>query len=212
MKRLLITGGSSDIAYEIIKELDKEYNITYTCSNEQSLVKMQKRYTDTSAKGIIYKFGDDFSEKFDIIILNACSKVKELKTFHELNTVKEMEYLSSNILGNMQVIKASLPYMISENFGRIILISSLSTQTATSKYSSYIMLKSALEGLISNIAVDYSQYNILSNTLRLGIFKTSRNRMIWKRQKYQEKINQQILLNRMGRPADVIAPIKLLIA
>lgn len=213
MKKLLITGGSSDVAFAIIKELDAQYEVTYTCSSEDSLKKNQEKYNGLNARGIVHNFTDDnFSETFDIIVLNACSKVNKLALLNELDTQQELEYVHDNLKGNLTVIKASLERMTTNNFGRIVLISSVSTITGTAKYSSYVMLKSALEGLITNIAVEYGQFNIMANSIRLGIFKTSRTKMIWKRKAYQEYMNSKILAGRLGVPEEVVAPVRMLIA
>lgn len=212
MKKVLITGGSSDIAFEMISNLAKEYEVTYTCSTSMSLESCAERYNALNVKGIVYNFAsNEAPSDYDILILNACSKDKHLKTLDELKTDKQLAYISENLKGNLNIIKASLNHMNSNQFGRIVLISSLSTQMGTSKYSSYIMLKAALEGLIKNIAVDYASSNIIANTLRLGIFKTSRNKMIWKREAYQKKASEHILQAKMGEPASVILPLRSLI-
>lgn len=213
MKKLLITGGSSDVAFAIINDLDAEYEVTYTCSSKESLIVNQEKYKEFNARGIVHNFKDDkFNESFDIIVLNACSKVNKLARLNELDTHQELEYVHDNLKGNLTVIKASLERMSEKRFGRIVFISSVSTLTGTAKYSSYVMLKSALEGLMTNIAVEYGQSNIMANSIRLGIFKTSRTKMIWKREAYQEYMNSQILAGRLGVPDEVVAPVRMLIA
>ncbi len=213
MRKLLITGGSSDIAHALILAFDKDYDITYTCSSLDSLKQNEIRYQGFKAKGIVHHFDHEApKDSYDILILNACSKMNKLAKLEQLDTEMELDYIKSNLKGNLSIIKSSLESMRDNDFGRIVLISSISTIMGTSKYSSYIMLKSALEGLMTNIAVEYGASNILANTLRLGLFKTSRNKMIWKREAYQNQMNEQILTNRMGNPEDIIAPVRMLIA
>lgn len=214
--KILVTGGSSDIAREIIKHrLAMGDEVFYTASSEKSLQQNIEFYKENNidAKGLIYSFSDKKieSNEFDCLILNAAGKMPRNKKLTDLSLEEIEVYITTEILGNIALLKEIIPAMEKNKFGRIVLISSLSTTIATSKYASYIMVKSALEGMIKNIAVDYAQYNIHANILRLGLFKTSRLRMLWKRESYQEMVKGLVMQGRMGEPQDVLKPIDMLI-
>lgn len=214
--KILVTGGSSDIAREIIKHrLSLGDELFYTASSEKSLKKNIEFFKEKNleAKGLVYNFNErkiDVNE-FDCLILNAAGKMPRNKRLTDLSLEEIEIYITNEILGNIALLKEVLPSMEQNKFGRIVFISSLSTIIATSKYASYIMVKSALEGMIKNIAVDYAQHNIHANILRLGLFKTSRLRMLWKRDSYQEMVKGLVMQGRMGEPQDVLKPIDMLI-
>jgi len=217
--KILITGGSSDLAQEIIcSDIFSEHEFYITCSNEVNLQKMIKHLAQKgkSVQGFVYNFKtplskDQMPDNIDALILNAASVQKKILPLHLLSDDVVQNSLE-DIWGNLKIIKELLPQMIEKNFGRVIFISSLSTQNGTSSYAPYIAAKSAIEGVMKNISVDYAKYNILANTLRLGLFKTSRNKIFWKRDFYQTKVQEHILQSRMGNPSDILLPINLFLS
>lgn len=196
--RILITGGNSDITKALIHE--RSNDTIYTTHTS----------TSTNTKSILFnlseatKYTEYLPDNIDVLILNAASYVPPRRRLHEFKIEKIVSEINMNILGNITLLHHYLPKMIEKNFGRIIFISSVSTQTGTSKYPLYIAAKSALEGLIKNIVVDYSKNGITANTLQLGAFKTSRTKPHWEKDGYESKINKIIPSGRMGIPNDIL--------
>lgn len=213
---ILITGGSSDIAQAIAKRRNKLGDkIIITCSNDTSLNQTLAIYyqQNIEVKGLVYNFSDPqacedelesiLQEPLDGIILNAFTRVTQLRKLHALSYPAVRSYLDSNLNGNIWLIHRLLPSFLKNKFGRLILISSLSAITGTSRYPAYCAAKAALEGLFLNLAVDYSANNILSNIVRVGLIKTSRTEQFWKNPTYQEKVTQIIPQGTMGEPTQV---------
>lgn len=213
---ILITGGSSDIAQAIAQRRDKLGDkIIITCSNDTSLNQTLAIYhqQNIAVKGFVYNFSDPqacendlesiLQEPLDGIILNAFTRVTQLRKLHALPYHAVHGYLDSNLNGNIWLIHRLLPSFLKNKFGRLILISSLSAITGTSRYPAYCAAKAALEGLFLNLAVDYSANNILSNIVRIGLIKTSRTEQFWKNPTYQEKVTQIIPQGTMGKPNQV---------
>lgn len=213
---LLITGGSSDIAQAIAKRrIEMGDKIVITSSNEQSLNKTLELYQQKgmSVTGLIYDFAQPEScakdlesllqEPLDGLILNAFTRVTQLRKLHALPFDAIRTYMDQNINGNIWLIQKIITSMLPNKMGRLVLISSLSSFTGTSRYPAYCAAKAALEGLFLNLAVDYSAKNILSNILRVGLIKTSRTEHFWKNQTYQEKVAKIIPQGTMGDPAQV---------
>ena len=93
--------------------------------------------------------------------------------------------------------------MKENQFGRILFISSVAATNGTSQYGLYSMGKSAIEGLITNIAVDYGKYNITANTIRPGIIKTQRTKRFWERSYYEKRMSRGIPMGKLGEPEQV---------
>ncbi len=214
--KALITGGSSDISRAIIKDLSKSYDCFYTASSMTSLEKNKDFFKseDINTEGFIFDFSSPVLDKndFDVLILCAASKQKKINSIVDLDINEVKSYISENVNSNVLLIQKCLEHMVKNEFGRIIFISSISTEIGTSGYAPYIISKSAIEGLIRNIAVDFSDKNITANTLRLGPFKTSRTKAFWKRDFYQDHMRKLILQNKMGEPSMVNSFINSLIA
>lgn len=213
---LLITGGSSDLAQAIAKRrITLGDTIIITASSKENLEKTLEIYKQQqmNVRGFVYDFSQPESceqelatllqEPLDGLILNAFTRVTQLRKLHALPYNAVRTYLDQNINGNIWLIHRLLPSMLSNKFGRLILISSLSSIVGTSRYPAYCTAKAALEGLFYNLAVDYSNKNILSNTLRVGLIKTSRTEHFWKNPVYEEKVNKIIPQGMMGMPDQV---------
>jgi 3-oxoacyl-[acyl-carrier protein] reductase len=213
---ILITGGSSDIAQAIAKRrIEAGDKIIITCSSEESLQQTLEQYQQQkmSVKGFVYNFSEPqacepdleqlLQEPLDGLVLNAFTRVSQLRKLHAIPYKGIRTYIDNNLHGNIWLIHRLLPTMLAQKFGRLILISSLSSITGTSRYGAYCATKAALEGLFFNLAVDYSANNILSNIMRIGLIKTSRTEQFWKNPVYQEKMAQIIPQGTMGEPNQV---------
>lgn len=214
--RILITGGSSDIAIAIATHrIRHDDEIIISASSIESLDKTLQLYQtlNLNISGFVFNFEnpmlDDNAKALvvdrpvDAIILNAFTRNTKFRRLHELDFGDIQQYIASNVTGNMALIYQLLPSLIANNFGRIVLISSVSCQTGTSLYGAYCAAKSALEGLMLNIAVDYGQDNITANIIRAGLFKTSRTKLFWQRQAYQAKVSKIIPQGAMGEVAQL---------
>lgn len=213
---ILITGGSSDIAQAIAKRrLQLGDTITITSSSKESLNKTLEHYQqhEMQVRGLVYNFSNPeasteelqnlLQEPLDGVILNAFTRVSQLRKLHALSYPALRAYIDDNLHGNIWLIHHLLPALLANKFGRLILISSLSAITGTSRYGAYCATKAALEGLFLNLAVDYSGNNILSNIVRVGLVKTSRTEQFWKKPAYQEKMAQIIPQGMMGDAAQI---------
>lgn len=213
---ILITGGSSDIAQAIAyRRLKLGDNVIITSSNEDSLQKTLAHYAqhNMNVSGLVYNFANPEACKeqlqlaaqkpIDAVILNAFTRVSQLRKLHALPYPALRTYIDENLHGNIWLIHQLLPALLANKFGRLVFISSLSSITGTSRYGAYCATKAALEGLFLNLAVDYSANNILSNILRVGLIKTSRTKQFWSKPAYQEKMAQIIPQGMMGEAMQV---------
>lgn len=213
---LLLTGGSSDIAQAIAKRrLQLGDRIIITCSTKESLDRTLEHYQqhNMQVRGLVYNFANPeaskeelhelLQEPLDGVVLNAFTRVSQLRKLHALPYPALRAYIDDNLHGNIWLIHQLLPAFLARKFGRLILISSLSAITGTSRYGAYCATKAALEGLFLNLAVDYSANNILSNIVRVGLIKTSRTEQFWKKTAYQEKMAHIIPQGMMGETAQV---------
>lgn len=223
--RVLITGGSSDIAQEIAKRrLELGDEILVSCSTERSLKKTIEKYQaqDLKVEGFIYQFNSQSLDQnatklleqkpIDAVVLNAFSRVPTFRRIHEVAYPKAQKYINDNVMGNLWLMQYLLNQMVQQQFGRVVLISSVSATMGTSLYGVYCAAKAALEGLILNIAVDYGQDNILANIVRAGLFKTSRTKMFWSREAYQQKVSSIIPQGCMGEPEQLALSLDPLLA
>ena len=75
-----------------------------------------------------------------------------------------------NVNGPFFLIKHLLPFMIADNWGRIINVSSYLASNGAKGASAYSSSKSALIGLTKSLSKEYGRFNINSNIMELGYF------------------------------------------
>jgi 3-oxoacyl-[acyl-carrier protein] reductase len=211
--RLLLTGGSSDIAFAIAKRrhaLGDE--IVFTASSAASLAAALTRYADAGipARGFVFDFAraadaeeavaSELAAGIDAVVFNAFGRVPRTARLHEIDLSAAKQFFRENVEANLWLVHRVLPSMLERGFGRLVLVSSLSAVTGTSRYGVYCAAKGALEALFRNIAVDYGSNGILANVVQLGLFKTSRTALFWKRSEYVTAVSSMIPQGTMGEP------------
>ena len=106
-----------------------------------------------------------------IILLNF-SVIKENKLLVNVSNNNLLQSYKINISGHINLVKFFLPIMINNNFGRIIHFSSSKVIEGEIGTAIYSASKSYLYGFSSTLAKEYGRFNITSNILSLGYFKS----------------------------------------
>jgi 3-oxoacyl-[acyl-carrier protein] reductase len=117
--------------------------------------------------------------------------------------------LNVNLRGNFILTKAILPFMIKDDWGRVIHISSRGGIDGDVGTISYSSSKSALIGMSSVLAKEYAKFNITSNVLVLGTFDTGMYRKLPDKQK--NSILKRIPSRKFGNVSDIYYAIDFLI-
>jgi 3-oxoacyl-[acyl-carrier protein] reductase len=214
--RVLVTGGGSDIGRSIVRRrLALGDEVFLTASSEESLAETLARYKaeGLAPRGLVLDLSAPaagepalarvLAEELQGLVLNAWTRRPPLHRFHELPQAALEADVQANLMGNLWLLRRVLPSMVEARFGRIVFISSVSTVNGTGRYGAYVLCKSALEGLVRNLAVDYGEFNVLSNTVRLGIFKTARTKKYWSRPSYVDRMGGVIPQGTLGEPEHV---------
>jgi 3-oxoacyl-[acyl-carrier protein] reductase len=190
--RVLLTGGRGGIGSSIKEEL-----IAKGCS----VVAPSSEELDLSSQTHVLKWVDANSDlEFDGLVL--CAGVNSPQGFDEVETSEYLRILETNVNSNRLLIKAVLPAMQRNRYGRIIAISSSYSIITRSGRSSYSVSKAALEALIRSVALENAQNNILANSVVPGFIETPLT--LENNDKFQiEKILERIPMGHMGKPSDV---------
>jgi 3-oxoacyl-[acyl-carrier protein] reductase len=107
------------------------------------------------------------NREFDIIINNA--GVNPLKP---IDQITDQEVMRVNYTSPFEIIQQCLPYMVKQNYGRIINIGSIWIDIAKPKRAAYSASKSALHSLTKSLTSEYAFNNILTNTISPGFIGT----------------------------------------
>jgi len=149
---VLITGASRGIGQTIANLfLDKGHAVWIPTREELDL-----------SKPVDLK-----NRQFDIVINNA--GVNPLKP---IDQITDQEVMRVNYTSPFEIIQQCLPYMVKQNYGRIINIGSIWIDIAKPKRAAYSASKSALHSLTKSVTSEYAFNNILTNTISPGFIGT----------------------------------------
>ena len=112
------------------------------------------------------------SSGIDILVNNAAEYVYRRK-FFDLEISELERLLGVNVIAPIELCQAVLPVMVEKLWGRIINISSISTVTGGNAATlDYTLSKSALDAVTKSLSNEYAKYNVLINSLRVGVINT----------------------------------------
>ncbi|BDC35461.1 MAG: 3-oxoacyl-ACP reductase FabG [Candidatus Methanoliparum thermophilum] len=106
----------------------------------------------------------------DILVNNAASGIVRATLIEKTAKEDWDQDLRVNLTGAFNCIKAVIPDMKKNNWGRIINISSVTGTMGGSGQCSYATTKAGLIGLTKTVALEGARYNITCNALVLGVF------------------------------------------
>jgi 3-oxoacyl-[acyl-carrier protein] reductase len=116
--------------------------------------------------------------------------------------------LKTNLDGAYHCIKAVLPGMVKQRYGRIISITSVVAQTGNPGQANYVASKAGLIGLTKAVALEVASRNITVNAVAPGFIATSMT------EKLPEELHKKILsiipFGRMGTDREVACGVRFL--
>lgn len=214
-KTILITGASRGLGRAIAKKFSQNnYNVIINYNNsEKEALELQKELEKNNVKTIIIK-ADITKEnevkkmidetiktfkKIDVLVNNAGIAID---TTIEDKTVENFQkIINTNLIGPFIVSKYVGEYMMKENNGKIINISSTNGIDTYYEYSlDYDASKAALISLTHNLALHFAPY-INVNAVAPGWINTEMNKNLDKEYIDQEK--EKILLKRFAQPEEI---------
>jgi len=154
--------------------------------------------------------------KIDIVFSNA--GIESWGAPDEVNEEEFDKVFDVNVKAQFFVTQQAYKHM--NDFGRLILISSLSAQKGIQKHSIYSASKAAIQGMVRSLACDFGPRNITVNCVAPGGIKTDMYTEAAAKylpggehmtpEEIDEKHSQWSPLNRPGFPDDVSGVIALL--
>jgi 3-oxoacyl-[acyl-carrier protein] reductase len=116
--------------------------------------------------------------------------------------------LRTNLDGAYHCIRAVLPGMVKQRYGRIINIASVVAQTGNPGQANYIASKAGLIGLTKAVAAEVASRNITVNAVSPGFIDTAMTAKL--AEEVQQKILAMIPLRRMGTDREVAYGVRFL--
>lgn len=171
MKNFLIFGAYGSIGNYILNQLNNEkekYNVLGTSTNKEK--------TNENIIYVTHEYLENLSniEKIDAVIWAQGYNFNDnIESFNINNFQKIMD-------GNVNFILITLNYLLHNNKinkdAKMVIISSIWENFSRENKLSYSITKSALSGMVKNLAFDLSKQNILINNVLPGVIDNEMSR------------------------------------
>ncbi len=163
-------GFNVIIHYNKNKTLAEEIKAEVEKYNQKSIIVRANILLETDVKEMIYKSIRAF-DKIDVLANCAATKIPNIK-FQDLEWADFQEQIELNIKSTFSIMKAVIPEMIKNGYGKIINIGSLSVDKPNSDWSHYITSKSALIGLTKSLAFELAPKGVRINMVTPSLVNT----------------------------------------
>lgn len=186
-KILLVTGGSSAVGMQLIKNTYREYSLIYiqyvhmneelnllinALKGEVEIVPIQSDFSDAgNVQDLINTIKEKGLTPNQIVHLPAPKAYN--KQFHKDNWENfELEWEVS-VHSIVEILRAFIPGMVKQRYGRIIFMLSSCTINNPVKYqSAYVTVKYALLGLMKSLSAEYADKGITVNGVSPDMMET----------------------------------------
>lgn len=190
-KTVFITGASRGIGFALVEKLKKEnYSIIVPTREELNL----------ADKNSVNRFlTQNKNLPVDILINNA--GVNYPQWIGDLSDTNIDETIEVNLISPIKLIRAYVPHMMQNKWGRIVNMSSMFGIVARGKQVLYTASKHGINGVTKVLALELGPYNILVNSVCPGFTNTD----LVKRNSQEKNaaIAKDIPLGRFAEPEEI---------
>jgi NAD(P)-dependent dehydrogenase (short-subunit alcohol dehydrogenase family) len=126
--------------------------------------------SDTKAVRAVIERAFAAMDHLDVVVNNAGYGL--FGAAEEVNEDQIRHQIDTNLIGSIEVIRASLPHLRAQGGGRILQLSSMGAQITFPNFSLYHTTKWAIEGFIESVAQEVATFNIEFTIVEPGAAKT----------------------------------------
>ena len=208
---VIITGASRGIGkflFEKFVELGETvygtYNSTYPETDKMEFFTK----VNISNYSEVSNWIETIKGKISKLTLINCAGNNYNSFAHKADVDNWSKVINVNLIGTFNVIRAILPIMREQGYGRIINFSSIVAQMGIPGTSAYAASKAGLWGLARSIAVENAAKGITINNLNLGYFDIGMIKEV--PEKFQDIIKGKIPTGNFGNPENIFNSVELL--
>lgn len=211
---IIITGASRGVGQYLFNSFinnTEKYQVigTYLNTTPKNNIEHYKQVNVLDYEHV-ENFVSSLENKLNDIVLINCAGISYNSFTHKSDPTQWKNVLETNLFGSYHFIRALLPFMRNNKFGRIINFSSVVAVNPTPGASAYAASKSALWGLSKSIASENASLNITINNINLGYSELGMIESV--PDKYKEQIISKIPAGNLCKPIDILNTVNYLMS
>jgi len=152
---------------------------------------------ETAVTSAFQRVGD----RLDILVNNV--GVRDRRGLFEFDTDDVRRLLATNLVAPFDLSRRAARMMASNNWGRIINITSIAGPIARAGDAVYTIAKGGLEAMTRALAADLGAYGITVNAVAPGYFATEANSGMVADPKTADWLSKRTSLGRWGQPSEI---------
>jgi 3-oxoacyl-[acyl-carrier protein] reductase len=198
MKNIVLLGATGGLGSKLLPLLKERYNVIGLGSKDldvTNLAEVQASLKDTKPDILINLSGynyDNFLHRY---------KTGDIEQINK--------QIDVNIKGSINTVLACLPYMREQNYGRIILASSILAEHPVVSTSIYSGCKGFIDSFVKVVALENASKNINCNSLQLGYFDGGLTHRI--PVEFKQEIQNKVPMKRWGQVEELFNTVDYLI-
>lgn len=188
---IVINGNRQYLLDELAAEIENQ--------GQKCLIKLGN-VADPNTANQIAKTALDYFGRIDILVNNAGINMRSSTLEMDLDDWQKV--LDINLNGTLYCYRAVLPFMINQNSGKIVNVSSSAAKTPHRNAApSYGASKAGVNYLTQHLALEMAKYNVYVNAVCPGPIETDMSTQ-WT-DDYREQVLARIPLGKLGTPQNV---------
>jgi 3-oxoacyl-[acyl-carrier protein] reductase len=136
-----------------------------------------------------------------ILVNNAAFGIVRAVTIIKMDKSDWDHDVGVNLTGAFNTIKAVMPYMVENQWGRIVNVSSVTGTLGGFGQCSYAATKAGIIGLTKTVALEGARNNITCNAVVLGVFNGGSFYEV--AEPFRERIIKRVAMRRAGDPQEL---------
>jgi NAD(P)-dependent dehydrogenase (short-subunit alcohol dehydrogenase family) len=201
-----ITGGIGNYLFNAFLKRGDEVTGTFHQNKPEGDQYQNCYQLDITDQNSISAFVSSLPSTAKNITLINCAGVSYNSFAHKSDMEEWSRVINVNLTGTYSLIRALLPLMREQNYGRIINLSSVVSQTGVIGTSAYAASKAGLNGMIKSIALENALKNVTVNNINLGYFNIGMINTV--PEEMQQRIKEKIPHNEFGDPGNIFNTIQ----
>lgn len=221
---VIVTGASRGIGREIATQLgqNQQHIVVGTATRPDGAQRISDYFAQSHIEGCgkcldvtdlssIKNVIADITKQYGapLILVNNAG-VTEDNLFVRMKTDQWQKVIETNLSSVFHMTQSCLRGMLKKRWGRVLTIGSVVAHTGNPGQVNYCAAKAGLVGATKSMALEYANRGITFNVIAPGFIETDMTEQLTDEQ--QQKILQQIPMQRMGKPQDIANLVEFLIS